>query len=223
MSHICPSCDRVLYNRRLEVCDFCGAPIPEELRFTPAEIAELDRKKAKSEEQKRQREQVRAQEDEKEEERRRAANDGSPSNYGGIAAVFVLGVGLLIVGFSLPVARHEHAVLLRWAGACVLALGILVMMMQAGWLSRALVASVVASICSVALIFSAARSEITGVAIYHHNFLSRHGWRTEAVTRQERPEMFREATNVRWALSMVCALVGFGSFMFYRKTEYEDV
>jgi hypothetical protein len=31
----------VLYNRRLKSCGFCEAPIPEELRFSPAEIAGL--------------------------------------------------------------------------------------------------------------------------------------------------------------------------------------
>ena len=223
MSFKCPSCQRVLYNRRLEACGLCGAPIPEELRFTAEEVAELDRKMAKSEEQRRHREQVREQEDEKQEERQRASNNGNPSNYGGIAGVFVLGVGLLIVGFSLPVARYEHAVSTRWAGACVLAFGILVVMIQAGWVSRALVTSVLAAICTAAFVFSAARSEITGRAVYHHKFLSRHGWRTESVTRQEKPQMFREATDIRWALSFVCATVSVCSFLSYRKTEYEDV
>ena len=39
----CPSCDRVLYNRRLAKCGYCGADIPEENRFTPEEEAKLDR------------------------------------------------------------------------------------------------------------------------------------------------------------------------------------
>ena len=145
----------------------------------------------------------------------------SPSKYGGLAAVFVFGVGLLIVGFSLPAERHAQAVSMRWGGALVLVFGIVVIMTQAGSLNRALVLSVFATTCSVALVFSAARSEITGRAVYHHRFLSRSGWRTEAVSRQEKPEMFREATNVRWALSIVCAGVGIGSFVFYRKTEYD--
>jgi len=44
MRHNCPSCERVLYNRRLKRCGFCGATIPEELRFTPEETAALERK-----------------------------------------------------------------------------------------------------------------------------------------------------------------------------------
>ena len=223
MSHKCPSCQRVLYNRRLEACGFCGAPIPEELRFTPEEIAQLDRSMASSEEQRRHREQLREQEGEKEEERQRVAKNGSPSNYGGIAAVFVFGVGLLIVGFSLSVASHEHAVSMRWAGVCVLALGFLVVIIQAGWISRALQTSVLAAICTAALFVSAARSEITGRTVYHHKFLNRHGWRTETVTRQEKPEMFREATNIRWVLSILCGVVSISSFVFYRKTEYDDL
>jgi len=152
----------------------------------------------------------------------RSAMNDSPSKYGGIAAVFVLGTGLLIVGFNLRVERHEQAVSMRWAGVFVLAFGILAMMIQAGWLSRALVVSAAATICAAALVFSAGRSEITGRAVYHHNFLMRHGWRTELVTRQEKSEMFREATNARWALSILCAAASIGSFVFYRKTEYED-
>ena len=103
----------------------------------------------------------------------------------------------------------------------MLAFGLLAMTIAAGW-SSALAASIAATICSAALIVSAARSEITGTAVYHHNFLMRHGWRTEAVMRPEQPEMFREATNVRWVLSIVCAAVGVGCFVFYRKTEYLD-
>jgi predicted nucleic acid-binding Zn ribbon protein len=72
MSHHCPSCKRVLYNRRLTHCGFCGAQIPDDLRFTPEEIAALDQKMAELEEQRRQRERVAAEE---EEARRRAAGD----------------------------------------------------------------------------------------------------------------------------------------------------
>ncbi|HEV2246164.1 MAG TPA: hypothetical protein VGW37_05880 [Terriglobia bacterium] len=136
--------------------------------------------------------------------------------------MFVLGTGLLIVGFSLPVERHAQAVSTRWTGAFALAFGVFATLIQTGWIRRALVISFVATICTLFLAFSAMRSEITGRATYHHNFLMRHGWRTESVTRQEKPEMFREATNVRWALSIVCAAVGVGSFIFYRKTEYLD-
>jgi len=73
MSHKCPSCQRVLYNRRLKACGFCGAPIPEELRFTPEEIAALDRKMAELEEQRRQRERAAAKAEE--EARQRDAGD----------------------------------------------------------------------------------------------------------------------------------------------------
>jgi ribosomal protein L37E len=55
MKHHCPKCQRVLYNRRLKNCGFCGAPIPEELRFTPEETAALERKAAELEASRRQR------------------------------------------------------------------------------------------------------------------------------------------------------------------------
>lgn len=42
----CPACNRVLYNRRLPRCGFCGATIPAKLRFTPEKIAALDREMA---------------------------------------------------------------------------------------------------------------------------------------------------------------------------------
>ena len=56
MSYHCPSCQRVLYNRRLSQCGFCGADIPEDLRFTTEEIAALDQEMADLEEQRKQRE-----------------------------------------------------------------------------------------------------------------------------------------------------------------------
>jgi len=56
MKHDCPKCQRVLYNRRLKHCGFCGAPIPEELRFTAEEIAALDRQMAELEASRQQRE-----------------------------------------------------------------------------------------------------------------------------------------------------------------------
>ena len=43
MSVYCPSCKRILYNRRLKDCGFCGALLPENLRFTPEEIAKLEK------------------------------------------------------------------------------------------------------------------------------------------------------------------------------------
>jgi hypothetical protein len=46
MKHYCPNCRRVLYNRRLKCCGFCGATIPEGLRFTPEESAALDHEQA---------------------------------------------------------------------------------------------------------------------------------------------------------------------------------
>jgi ribosomal protein L37E len=71
MNHKCPNCQRVLYNRRLKACGFCGAPIPEDLRFSPEECATLDRKMAELEEHRRQRELDAAKED-------KQRDDGEP-------------------------------------------------------------------------------------------------------------------------------------------------
>lgn len=49
MSQLCPACHRILYNRRLVRCGFCDAPIPEALRFTPAEVAVLAQRTAEVE------------------------------------------------------------------------------------------------------------------------------------------------------------------------------
>lgn len=55
MSYNCPNCQRPLYNRRLTQCGFCGAPIPENLRFTPDEISALNQQEAEAEAQHKQR------------------------------------------------------------------------------------------------------------------------------------------------------------------------
>ena len=62
MSYHCPTCGRVLYNRRLTRCGFCGREVPESLRFTSAEVAAIDKKMAELEEQRLQRERIAAEE-----------------------------------------------------------------------------------------------------------------------------------------------------------------
>ena len=42
MSYRCPKCNGIIYNRRNNVCGFCGAELPASLLFTPSEIAALD-------------------------------------------------------------------------------------------------------------------------------------------------------------------------------------
>jgi hypothetical protein len=53
----------VLYNRRLKQCGFCGAQIPESLRFTAEETAAIDKKMADLEEKRAQRERAAAEEE----------------------------------------------------------------------------------------------------------------------------------------------------------------
>jgi hypothetical protein len=64
MSHFCPTCNRILYNRRLVNCGFCNAAIPEALRFTAEEITVLDRRTAEIEQASRERAQAREDEEE---------------------------------------------------------------------------------------------------------------------------------------------------------------
>jgi len=62
----------VFYNRRLTHCGFCGAEIPEGLRFTPDGIAALEQELAELEERHRQRELVVDKEAEEQEAKRDA-------------------------------------------------------------------------------------------------------------------------------------------------------
>jgi hypothetical protein len=39
----CPKCERPIVSRRNQLCQYCGAELPESLLFTKAEIEALDR------------------------------------------------------------------------------------------------------------------------------------------------------------------------------------
>jgi len=43
MSYQCPKFNGVVYNRRSNICGFCGSELPAELLFTAEEIAALDK------------------------------------------------------------------------------------------------------------------------------------------------------------------------------------
>jgi|GEM_PF-3303962 len=64
MNNECPSCQRLLYDRRLTHCGYCGAPIPESLRFTAERIAEIDQEMADLEEQRKERLRIAKEEEE---------------------------------------------------------------------------------------------------------------------------------------------------------------
>jgi hypothetical protein len=55
MSYHCPTCGRLLYDRRLTNCGFCGSQIPERLRFTSEEVGAIDKKMADLDEERAQR------------------------------------------------------------------------------------------------------------------------------------------------------------------------
>ena len=129
----------------------------------------------------------------------------SPSQYAGIAAVFVFGTGLLIVGHT-------------WSGIQVLGAGTFALSLALSPTAsgKALVTAIAALISGAVLVYQAASNEMTGRATYYH-WQARHNW-AEPVTRQDSPSKFREAANLKWGLGIFCALVSAGGFIFYRKS-----
>jgi hypothetical protein len=48
VSYHCPKCNGVLYNRSHKTCGFCGATVPQEFLFTPAQLETLRQDAEKS-------------------------------------------------------------------------------------------------------------------------------------------------------------------------------
>lgn len=144
----------------------------------------------------------------------------SPSAYGGIAAVLVLGLGLLIVGRSLPQDRHDQAVAMRWMGAVALVLGLVVMAVTLSQTParKALYAAIGAMIYTGFFAYNAVSNEITGTATYHLHVLAK-GDKAEAVARDISPVKFRKATNFLWGGSGVCLGIALVSLALNRKLE----
>ena len=83
-----------------------------------------------------------------------------------------------------------------------------------GFLLMAVVAAIVAGVVA----YQAASNEITGQAIYSKLT----GPRTSVpvlVTRQSDPSKFREVTNFRWGMSLLCLGVAVVAFRLYRKLD----
>jgi hypothetical protein len=140
--------------------------------------------------------------------------------YGGIAAVLVLGVGLLTVGLSLPPERHEQAAAMKWTGAVALVLGLVLMAVNLSQTParKALYAAMGAMIYTGFFAYNAAANELTGTATYHRYFLAK-GDKAEAVTRDTSPVKFRKATNFLWGGSGVCLGIAVISLALNRKLE----
>lgn len=72
MENRCPSCQRVVLQRRLAKCEFCGVSLPEALRLNDAEIEDArERELAVLERQRERRKQ------DEEDEQRRRGSDGA--------------------------------------------------------------------------------------------------------------------------------------------------
>jgi hypothetical protein len=128
----------------------------------------------------------------------------SPSRFAGIAAVILLGLGLLITG--------KLGLGLSVLGLGVLVLAVTVSPTAAG---KAIFVAITALICSGVFAYHAASNEITGKATYQPRI--RGSFVT--VTRHDSPSRFREITNIRWATSALCLGVSVISFIFYRKLD----
>src|SRR5204863_9776749 len=120
--------------------------------------------------------------------------------YAGLAAVFVLGAGLLILGYSLPPGRQDQAASMLRMGFLVLGLGsfVLLLVVDPDPSYKALIVAAGAAIAAVCFTWHAASNEFTGKATYYE-LATRNKIRGEAVTRQTSPTKFRAATNWLWA------------------------
>jgi hypothetical protein len=129
-----------------------------------------------------------------------------PAKYAGVAAAFVFGVGLLIVGkISLGISVLGMAVY------------VLAMVMTFDDSTKALLTAIMAIIWAVVLGYQAISSEITGKTTYHH-WRVRGNW-SEPVTREESPKKFRKATNALWWLCVLSTGVSVCAAVFYRKAD----
>jgi hypothetical protein len=127
-----------------------------------------------------------------------------PFKYGGIAALMVFGVGLLLVGKI-------------WPGLGVLGFGGLVMAVTflPSTTGKVLSVAVGALIASGVFAYLAASNEVTGTATYQSGIRGS----LVTVTRQASPAKFREVTNLRWGISGFCLLASVVGFVLCRKFE----
>jgi hypothetical protein len=85
MEFKCGACGRMIFNRRLAACEFCNAPIPQELLYTEEERQRIDREvkeeiRRQFAERQKEREKGQKPEDEKEqEEKKKAAKRSDPT------------------------------------------------------------------------------------------------------------------------------------------------
>ena len=48
MKYVCPSCERPIYNRRINKCEFCEKVLPNDLLLSQSEIEDLDKQHGES-------------------------------------------------------------------------------------------------------------------------------------------------------------------------------
>lgn len=140
------------------------------------------------------------------------------TSLGGLVAVFVFGVGNLIVAFSLPAEMHERAVSMMYLGFTVLAVAsfLLAVALCRNLSIKFLLWSITAILCAGMLVYHATHNEVTGTATYRR--FGKHDT-AELITRESSPEKFRVATNLLWGAGIICLGVAAITFTFYRKLE----
>ncbi len=132
----------------------------------------------------------------------------SLSKLGGIVALMVFGVGLLLAGRI-------------WPGLGVLSFGGLVLAVTClpSTTGKIFSLAVGALLCGGVFAYLAASNEVTGTATYQPGIRGRR----VTVTRQASPAKFREVTNLRWGISGFCLLGSVAGFILCRKLgDYSD-
>ena len=46
MKFVCPNCQKAIFNRRVNKCEFCASELPTELLYSENDLERLDKKKA---------------------------------------------------------------------------------------------------------------------------------------------------------------------------------
>lgn len=82
----CPACHRLIYSRRRTDCEWCGQPLPEEMRLTAEEITAIDTELDRIDRERAERREL----DEKE---RKAQQEAMCRQAGAFSVGFIIGKG----------------------------------------------------------------------------------------------------------------------------------
>jgi hypothetical protein len=137
----------------------------------------------------------------------------TPSRYGPIVVAVVFGIA---IGALFLMTGKMLSGLFIWSLVAI----VVALTLSPDTSTRFLIATITAVIYGGTFAYFAESSEISGKAVYYHSY-----GRVvvgQPVTREESPAKFREATNYKWASSIVCLGIGTVTFMFRRKSDFLD-